>query len=181
MFEAMSTALIILADGFEEMEAIAPLDLLHRAGVEVTVAGLSQREVVGSKGLRVTADSVFADEQAKTFECVILPGGPGHTALRAHADLRVFLQRHNAAEKLLAAICAAPTILYEAKLLPLTGYTGHASIAAEIGPLEDQPVVESGRIITARGAGTATRFALTLVARMKGQETADKIAAAIHF
>lgn len=176
------TVLLILTDGFEEMEAIAPLDLLRRAGADVTVVGLSQLEITGRNGLFVTAEELFSAVTEETYDGVVLPGGPGHTALRSHPGLRAFLRRHAEAGKTIGAICAAPTVLAEAEILPPIGaFTGHSSIESELGTLQPDAVVESGNIVTSRGAGTATRFGLALVRRLCGRAVADHVAESIHY
>lgn len=177
----MSHALIILADGFEEMEAVAPIDLLRRAGVEVTIAGLESMQMTGRNGLRITADALYEEVCDDSFDLLILPGGPGHTALREHAKLRTHLQRHHADSRPVGAICAAPTVLHDAGLLANRQYTGHFSIAEEIGPLGAEAVVEDGTILTSQGAGTATRFGLALVERLKGTATAREVAESICY
>ena len=177
----MSRALIILADGFEEMEAIAPIDLLRRAEVEVLVAGLVNEQITGRNGLRVIADILYESVSEEDFDLIVLPGGPGHAALRSHTGLRALLQRHASAGRPLAAICAAPTVLHDAGLLTGHRYTGHFSVEEEIGPLETSAVVVDSEIITSRGAGTATRFGLTLIEQLKGAETARKVAQSICF
>lgn len=177
----MSRVLIILADGFEEMEAIAPIDLLRRAGMEVLVAGWVQPEITGRNGLRIIADVLYESVSGEEFDLIVLPGGPGHAALRADAGLLAHLQRHASAGRPLAAICAAPTVLHDAGLLKDHRYTGHFSIEEEIGPLENSAVVSDRGIITSRGAGTATRFGLALIEHLKGVETAQQVAESICF
>lgn len=175
----MRRALIILADGFEEMEAVAPIDLLRRAGVDVTVAGLETKEITGRNGLKVVADTTYETVADQEFDLLVLPGGPGHKALRRHEGLRRHLQRHHAQSRPLGAICAAPTVLHDAGLLENRRYTGHFSIAEEIGPLAAEAVVEDGTILTSQGAGTATRFGLALVERLQGTAAAREVAQAI--
>jgi 4-methyl-5(b-hydroxyethyl)-thiazole monophosphate biosynthesis len=176
------TVLLLLSDGFEEMEAIAPLDLLRRAGAEVTVAALSDLQVTGRNGLKVTAEVPLAEVAETSFDAVIVPGGPGHTSLRQNPLVIDLLKRHAADGKLLGAICAAPTVLAEAGLLPAEGsFTGHQSIAGELGELQPDAVVEADNVITSRGAGTATRFGLALVRRLCGKAVADHVAESIHY
>lgn len=178
----MSTALIILADGAEEMEAIAPIDLLRRAGVEVTVAGVPNVDITGKSGLRMTADVPLDAVAQQIHDLVVIPGGPAFKTLRKNARVRSLLQSHASAGKLLGAICAAPTVLADAGLLEGRAYTAHFSVADELGSLdESRAVVEDGAIITSRGAGTATEFALALVQRLKGEAAADEVARSICY
>ncbi len=175
----MSKVLVVIPDGFEEMETVAPVDLLRRAEVEVVLAGLDKKQLTGRSGIHLLADALYADVAEGDFDLIVIPGGPGHTAMRAHQPLLKQLQEHVSAGKTVAAICAAPTVLLDAGLLANRKRTGHFSIAAEVGPLEPDPVVVDGPIITSQGAGTATRFGLALVEHIKGPDTAEAIAKAI--
>lgn len=176
----MTTALVVLADGFEEMEAIAPIDLLRRAGVEVTVAGLPGPELTGRSGIRLVADAAFSAVADRDFDAIIVPGGPAFKILRREPALLARLQKQNAGGRLIAAICAAPTVLHDAGLLAGRAYTAHFSVRDELEALDaSQAVVQDGNLVTSQGAGTATEFALALVERLRGAETAGKIAHAI--
>ena len=105
-----TTALVILHPGFEEMEAVAPLDLLARANIEVTQASLTaERLVKGKSGMTLLADCSLGDLlENQLFDTVILPGGPGINEIRNHTDICKIFQRHHTAGKLVACICAAP-------------------------------------------------------------------------
>lgn len=176
-------ALIILHPGFEEMEAVAPIDLLARAGIEVVQASAGDTLLVeGRNGITLEADRLFADvaDVAELdFDAVILPGGPGVMKLRDDARITECLRRHHAAGKLIAAICAAPLLLKDAGLTENLDYTAHPSTAEELTDPCEQAVVTDGQIITSRGAGTATEFALALVRELRGEETAKEIADSI--
>jgi protein deglycase len=161
----MPTVLAILADGFEELEAITPVDLLRRAGVEVTVAALGKDiHAKGRSGVMLHADTTLAAVENRIFDCVFLPGGPGTKLLRADPRVRQIVQKHAQEGKWLAAICAAPAILHDAGLLAGRRYTAHYSVADELPAiLNGQRVVTDGNIITSRGAGTAMDFGLALI------------------
>lgn len=180
----MPTVLTILPEGFEELEAVAPIDLLRRAGCTVTVAALGPtRRVVGRNAIVLEADTLLADvlADAAPADCLLLPGGPGVAALRASATVRDLVARHNGAGKLLAAICAAPTVLHDAGLLAGRRYTAHPSVANELPAiLAEERVVRDGRIVTSRGAGTAIDFALALVAALVSPEKSAEVAGAIR-
>lgn len=185
----MPTVLVILPEGFEELEAVAPIDLLRRAGCVVTIAALGpDRRVTGRNQIIIEADTLLADlpaaptpATAPTWDCLLLPGGPGVAALRASSAVRELLARHQAAGKLLAAICAAPAVLHDAGLLAGRRYTAHPSVAAELPAiLADERVVLDGRLLTSRGAGTAIDFGLALVAALVSPEKSAEIAAAIR-
>ena len=159
----MPTVLAILADGFEEIEAMAPIDLLRRAGAEVTVAALGEGiHVTGRCRLTLHADTTLAAIEAagpREFDCAFLPGGPGVKALRSDPRVRALVLRQHAAGRWLAAICAAPPVLHDAGLLTGRRYTAHFSVADELPHiLADERVVEDGHLLTSRGAGTAVEF-----------------------
>src|SRR4051812_3096526 len=129
----MPTVLAILAEGFEEIEATSPIDLLRRAGANVTVAALGEGiHVTGRTGLTMHADTTLAVVEARDFDCVFLPGGPGVKHLRADPRVRALVARQHVAGRWLAAICAAPTVLQDAGLLTGRRYTAHFSVAAEL-------------------------------------------------
>ena len=174
---AASSVLAILADGFEEIEATAPIDLLRRAGVRVVVAALGPAvAVVGRSGLTLLADTTLAEATRETFDLVFLPGGPGTKNLRGDPRVIALVQRQVGAQKPVAAICAAPTVLNDAGLLTDKHYTAHPSVAGELPAiLADHAVVEDGLILTSRGAGTAVEFGLALVARLVSTAKADEI------
>lgn len=180
----MPTVLAILPEGFEELEAIAPIDVLRRAGCAVTLAALGPGiHVTGRNGITVHADTPLAalPADAGPFDCLLLPGGPGVQHLRASPLVRELVARHHAAGKLLAAICAAPAVLHDAGLLAGRRYTAHPSVAAELTAiLAEERVVRDGHLLTSRGAGTALDFGLALVAALVSPEKAAEIAASIR-
>lgn len=181
-FPMSKTALVILAEGFEEIEAITPIDILQRAGVKVTVASLGENLAQdGKHGIRVHADALLQTALENTYDLVVLPGGPGHKHLRSDKRVLELIRKQVAEDRLLGAICAAPTVLKEADILP-SRYTAHFSVADELTEIvEDASVVEEGYVITSRGAGTAVEFALALVSRLCGGELACKIAGDICY
>ncbi len=177
----MPTVLTLLAEGFEEIEALTVVDLLRRAGVEVTVASLSdQPHVTGRSGITVHADASLAATGPRLFDLLFLPGGPGVKNLRADPRVPAVVERHAHAGKWLAAICAAPTVLNASGLLEGRRYTAHFSVAGELDRiLADQRVVADGRILTSRGAGTALDFGLLLVEKLVSADKARDIAKSI--
>jgi 4-methyl-5(b-hydroxyethyl)-thiazole monophosphate biosynthesis len=173
-------ALVILHPGFEEMEAIAPIDLLARAGIEVVQASTENTHLVeGRNGITMQATHLLADVAAEDFDAIILPGGPGIQKLRGDARLVDCLQRNHREGKLIACICAAPLLLLDAGLSQNIVYTAHPSTLEELSAARDEAVVIEENIITSRGAGTATEFALALVEELCGQERAKEIADSI--
>ncbi len=173
------TALVILAEGFEEVEAIAPVDVLRRAGVRVMIADVNSLIVKSSRKIGVEADILLKD-LAEIPDAVILPGGlPGATNLAKSEDVAKLVKKMNAAGKLVAAICAAPA----AVLTPLgildgkkaTCYPGCESDFSAKTVHSQERVVADGNIITSQGPGTALEFALMIAARLVGQEMADTV------
>ena len=129
----MPTVLAILAEGFEEIEAVTPIDVLRRAGVSVTIAALADSlHATGRSGLTMHADTQLAAVAARDFDCIFLPGGPGTKRLRADPRVGELLRRQNAAGRWIAALCAAPTVLNDAGLLQGRRYTAHFSVADEL-------------------------------------------------
>lgn len=165
------------------METVAPIDLLRRAEVEVTVATTEDdRLITGRGGIRLQADAFFKDVMNQDFDLVVLPGGPGHTRLLDQDRVLEWLREQNAAGKWIASICAGPIVLNTAGVIDGRAFTAHHSTSGTLPDRDpDTPVVESGRLITSQGAGTATRFALRLVAALCGETKADEIAASIAF
>jgi protein deglycase len=177
----MPTVLVILAEGFEEIEAITPIDVLRRAGAIVTVAALPEGiHVTGRNGITLHADAPLTALETKEFDCVFLPGGPGVTHLRADSRVRSLLLRQQTAGRWIAAICAAPTVLLDAGLLQGKRYTAHHSVAAELPAiLANERTVTDGNILTSRGAGTALDFGLLLVEKLFSRAKAEEISRSI--
>ena len=173
--------LCLLFPGFEEIEAIVPIDLLRRAGVEVKVVSLtSDRVVTGRSNVTVQAEATLAEVAANDFDLLVLPGGPGVKKLRADGRPAQLARAYAQAGKPVAAICAAPLVLADAGLLAGRRFTAHLSAHGELPQaLAGEKVVEDGNIITSRGAGTAMDFGLALVRRLCGEEVAQQVAKAI--
>jgi 4-methyl-5(b-hydroxyethyl)-thiazole monophosphate biosynthesis len=177
----MSTVLAILADGFEEIETVTPIDLLRRAGVGVTVAALGDGiHATGRNGMTMHADTTLTAVLRQSFDCVFLPGGPGVKLLRADPRVRELVLRQHQAGGWLAAICAAPTVLHDAGLLVGRRYTAHFAVASELPDiLSGVRCVADGTILTSRGAGTAQDFGLMLVEKLVSTQKAAEVAASI--
>ena len=173
-------ALILLHPGFEEIEAVTPIDLLSRAGVEVVQAALDDVLLVtGRSGITLQATHPLADIADDTFDAIILPGGPGIMQIRKHPHICKLLQQQHAAGRIIGCICAAPLLLLDAKLHTDLRYTCHPASEDELTESLGVTIVQDGTIITSRGAGTATEFALQLVSQLTDQSTADTIADSI--
>jgi protein deglycase len=177
----MKTALIVLAEGFEEIEAVAIVDILRRADVACTVAAQrAAKSVTGRSCIQVVPDARLEEVVGRAFDLVALPGGPGTNRLRQDERVLAIVRDQAESGRLLGAICAAPTVLVEAGVLELRKATAHASVASQLPHLVEEAVVRDGSIVTSRGAGTAVEFALALVEELCGAEAAASIREAIH-
>ncbi len=174
-------ALFVFGHGVEELELIAPADMLRRAGLEVSFASTEEMRLVNTRGgFVIQADQSFADIDASNVDLLVLPGGPGVMALRQRADLLGFLREYNFTGKPLGAICAAPLLLQDAGLLDGKDFTCHDSCWAELtSALQTEKVIIDGALITSQGAGTALDFGLALVEVMSGETVREQIARAI--
>jgi 4-methyl-5(b-hydroxyethyl)-thiazole monophosphate biosynthesis len=177
----MKKACVVLADGFEEIEALTPVDYLRRAGIEVTMIGLAGQLVRGAHDIAVMADLTMAESSSATYDAVILPGGmPGARNLAESKVLREFLLRHFHGGKIVAAICAAPAVVLEGACGLLAGrhFTGYPGSEAQVPQGIHTPgrVVKDGNLITSRGPGTAGEFAIALIEALAGAQTAQAVA-----
>jgi len=172
-------ALIILHPGIEEMEAVAPIDLLSRAGVEVVQASIGkEKQITGRSGITLQANCLLSEIEG-SFDITILPGGPGIMELRNNPQICQSLKQQFEQGGIVACICAAPLLLKDSGLLYNVRYTAHPTTAGELDQASHEAVVCDGQIITSRGAGTATEFALSIVDKLCGSETANETAASI--
>jgi 4-methyl-5(b-hydroxyethyl)-thiazole monophosphate biosynthesis len=170
----MPRVLVPLAEGFEEIEAVAIIDLLRRGGIEVHTASLAGRQVTGSHGITVVADLALDAVDAGAYDMIVLPGGmPGAKHLKEDARVIGLLRRFEADGRYVAAICAAPSVLAHAGLLEgrrATSFPGFLQPASVPGlHLSEDAVVIDGRLATSRGPGTAIPFGLALVELLKGE------------
>lgn len=180
--------LVPLAEGFEEIETVTIVDVLRRAEVEVTLAGLGGEglaPVQGSRGIHVAPDVPWSAVDPATFDALVLPGGMGGT-LAMMEDERLVAAVRDSVERgrLTAAICAAPMVLSAAGVVDERPFTAHPSVQERLGEpgLEpDQRVVRAGNLITSQGPGTAMEFALALVEELVGVDRAAGIAAAMVY
>ncbi len=177
--DAAPRVAVLLAEGFEEVEAVAIIDVLRRAGIEVTIAATGpSRTVTGSHHIRLTADADLADLRPSGLAMVVLPGGmPGSAHLAADPAVLELLRVVHAAGGQLAAICAAPIVLQAAGLLPGRRVTCYPSVAAQLaGAVYTGAAVErDGPILTSRGPGTALLFALALVRALGREAQAEQL------
>lgn len=170
---------MLLGTGFEETEAVAPLDLLRRAGVEVLTVGVNGKTVTGSHKIKVEADITIGEMDLTTMEMIVIPGGLGGGAsLRACPEALEALKFGWENGKYVAAICAGPTVLADLGIMEgkkATCYPGQEINMGSAVMQENQAVVVDGKVITGTSAGTAIPFGLELVAALKGRDTAEAI------
>lgn len=171
---------LFLGTGFEEVEAVATIDVLRRAEVELTtVSVMGERSVAGAHGVRIEADKMFDEVEFLNSDMLILPGGmPGTLNLEAHVGLANLLREQNKKGRWIAAICAAPSILGKMHLLrnlQAVCYPGFEDQLEEAFVTKERVMV-SGNVVTSRGPGCTIEFALQLVTILKGEEVAKAVA-----
>ena len=170
---------MLLGTGFEETEAIAPLDLLRRAGVDVMTVGVNGKVVVGSHGIGIEADIELSELDLTNLEMIILPGGLGGvTSVRASEAAMNALKFAWENDKFVAAICAGPTVLADLHITDGKNATCFPGCESGMGSAivhGDVPCVRDGKLITGASAGCAIPFGLALIAALKGQDAADKV------
>ncbi len=178
----MFKVLAIITDGFEEIETVTPIDILRRAGIEVSLVSLGKDLLVtGRTGITIQADKVLDDRIAREpFDCLLLPGGPHVKLLRCDPRVKDLVLHFSKADRWIAAICAAPLLLNDAGLLADKRYTAHFSAAIELPAIiAEERVVCDGKFITSRGAGTSVDFGLAMVEKMLTASKAKEVSEAI--
>ncbi|MBQ2715828.1 MAG: DJ-1/PfpI family protein [Clostridia bacterium] len=172
---------MFLANGFEEIEALMPLDLMRRAGLEVTTVGIGGKDITGSHGITVKADITDLDLVSGAPECVIRPGGmPGTKNLDASPVVHKALDDALENNSLICAICAAPMILGKRGILRGKNATCFPGFEEYLeGATVGGRAVRDGQVITGIGMGAALEFGIEIVAALKGREEAEKLAAAV--
>lgn len=175
---------LFLAEGFEEIEALAPVDVMRRAGLRVVMVSVTDNLVVqGAHGIPVVADALFSELDYADAALLFLPGGlPGATNLEAHEALGKLLVQKASEEVVVSAICAAPLVLGGLGLLEGKKATCYPGFEQELtnAIVTSSGVVRDGNIITASGAGVAVDFALELVRYLVSDEMADSIRGGIQ-
>lgn len=171
---------VLLGTGFEEVEAIAPVDLMRRAGIEVQTVGITGKTVYGSHRIGVEADILPEEIDFDALDMIVLPGGLGGVASarasQAALDALRWAWEHS---RFVAAICAGPTVLADLGITEGRNATCYPGCEKQMGSAHmalDAAVMRDGRLITGTSAGCAIPFGLALIAALKGQEEADRIA-----
>lgn len=181
----MKKVYAFLATGFEEVECLAVVDLLRRAGVEVTMVSITgEKMVTGAHKITILADTLYEELDEQGADLLFLPGGmPGTRYLGEHRALGILLKQYVTEGKRVSAICAAPSVLGELHLLKgrrATCYPGFEDKLLDADHTS-QGVVTDGPVTTARGVGFAIDLGLELIALLLDQETSDKIKAGIQY
>jgi len=172
------SVLVVITDGTEELEAVAPIDILRRGGLAVTVASLTDhRKARGANGLLIEADCTLSDAVDEVYDCVMIPGGAGVATFRKSSSLIDFLQGTAHSDRWVAAICAGPLVLDDAGLLEGKKHPCHFSVKEELPKATfDKKVVIDGKVITSQGPGTAVDFGLAILEQLAGKAKADEVA-----
>ncbi|MBN1354339.1 MAG: DJ-1/PfpI family protein [Candidatus Omnitrophica bacterium] len=172
-------ALLILADGFEDAEGIGTLDVLRRAGIDVKLAGLLNKQVTSARGVKITTDLKLS-EAGEDFDAVILPGGSvGAENLSKSLDVRNLIKKMFAKGKIVAAICASPAIVLASTGVlegkKATCYPGLEKFFPSGVNFSDEDVVVDGNLVTSRGPATALKFGLKLVELLAGKDAVGNV------
>jgi 4-methyl-5(b-hydroxyethyl)-thiazole monophosphate biosynthesis len=175
----MKRTAVLLAEGFEEVEAITPIDMLRRGEIDLTVAGVTGKQVTGAHGVVITADRTIDELDFTQFDCVVLPGGmPGAKNLAESEHVMEFVASMYADGRLVAAICAAPAVvLGPAGLLKgrrAVCYPGAESYSPDSHFINER-WVRDGNLITAQGPGSAADFSFAVLDALKGEKIAHEV------
>jgi 4-methyl-5(b-hydroxyethyl)-thiazole monophosphate biosynthesis len=175
--------IIAVADGTEELEAIAIIDCLRRAGADLTIASVQKLQIITARKVKITADCLITDCLGQVYDLIVLPGGmPGAENLRDSKELIEMLKQQKASGRLYAAICASPAVVFEHH--GLLADKKATCFPAFIDTLKNkqainQSVVVDGNCVTSQGPGTALEFSLKLVELLFGSEKSQQLAKAM--
>ncbi len=181
----MNHLLFLMADGFEETEVVAPLDILRRGEVKVTLASIHENtRVEGGHGLVVETDILLSEADVHSFQGVFLPGGGlGVRNLQKSEAALDIIRRFYHEKKWVTAICAAPLLLVPAGIAQYHKLTSYPGVEKELAPYarhySEERVVADGKVITSRSAGTAEEFGLKILECLEGKEKAEEVRAQI--
>ncbi len=176
---------VTLANGFEEIEAIVPVDLLKRAGIDVQLLYVETQIVTGAHGLKIEADQSVGDSDSASYDGVICPGGlPGAQTLMDSPDVLKLVKQVYQQGGLVAAICAAPRVLFSAGVLAgkkVTCYPGTEELFDQSVTVCDKPLIVDNRVITAKGAGVAFEFGYKILKLLKGEQLSQQVKESMFF
>jgi len=168
---------VLMVDGFEDIEAIEPIDIMRRAGISVKLVGVSAKKMTSSHNITIETDIEIGDVSKEDMEMLVLPGGPGHTNLDESAEVHDLISYAVTNDIYIGAICASPSILGKLGLLDGKNYTcfpGFEKFAPK-GIFSSEKAVLDGKIITARGAGAAADFGFVMTELLAGGDIANKL------
>lgn len=175
---------VFLAEGFEEVEALAPVDILRRSGIDVKTVGINSNIIRGSHSIPVITDlDINEIEPDESIDMIVLPGGmPGTLNLEANEKVLSFIDYCVANDIYISAICAAPSILGHKGILKGKKATCFPGFESELNgaTVTEDLVVNDGKITTAKGAGAAVKFGLALVSLLSGKEKAEALKASLQ-
>lgn len=168
---------VLMVNGFEDIEALEPVDIMRRAGIAVKTVGVTSKKVTSSHNVTVDVDIDISEIEKEKMEMLVLPGGPGHTNLDESDAVHDLISYAHEKGIYIAAICASPSILGKKGLLNNKNYTCFPGFEkfAPGGILSDKKAVLDGKILTAKGAGAAADFGFMMVEILKDKETAEKL------
>ena len=167
--------LCLLNDGVEETELVAPVDILRRAGVEVTIAAMKELIVTSKEGIKIGGDALLADLNPADYDCLMIPGGPAVMELMEDGRAGQLAKDFTEAGKTVAAICAAPLILDQVGLLEGKKFTCYESCKEQLTAALNERVVIDGELITSCGPGTALDFGFAVAQHLTGKAKATEI------
>ena len=182
----MKKIAVIMANGFEEIEAVTPIDILRRGGIEVVISGVGNTLIRGSHGIGIECNTTVKELDPADFDGVVIPGGlPGATNIAESGESNIFIEKMYADNKLIAAICASPSVvLSPLKILDgkiSTGYPGSEKDFSNFVELKTDKVVVDGNIITSKGPGTAASFSFAILEYLAGAEKTESVAGSMLF
>ena len=170
--------LMAISNGFEDIEAIAPIDIMRRASIEVTIAAVEDLVTTSAHNVKITADTMISEVKSSNYDMMVLPGGlPNAFTLADDENVQRLLKEFKSQDKNIGAICAAPYALHKAEVLN-ENYTCYPSFEQKIkdsGYHSDKDFVIDGKVITSRGPGTATTFGLEIVRILCGDEVSNNL------
>lgn len=168
-------AIVLFADGFEEMEAFTIVDILRRANVDVTTVGLNSTVIEGAHNVRFMADKKITDINVDAYDAIILPGGPGYKILANSALVLKILGRFDKDKKYIGAICTAPVALAKAGVLDDKVATIYPGMESEIPKPRDAKIIVAHNVITAKSPGMSIEFSLKLAELLAGKAASKKV------
>ena len=178
----MKKVCLILANGFEELEAVGTYALLSRGGLDVDIYALEDKDPTGRFGLTCTQLHAFSTLNASYYDALVLPGGPGYEALEKNGYVQHLIQQFITSGKTVAAICASPTILGRAGLLKGKRYTCFTSMNQDFGgTFTDEYVTVDGNIITGKSAAATINFGLAIIEHLLGKQQAEEVKKNIYY